>query len=299
MPGGARASFMRDCADYRVVSGEIRCVLGEGPLWLPEREVLLWVDILEPAVYRNRLATGETHRWPIPENIGWVIPRKDRPGFIAGLRSGFAELTLEPLEIKPLVPLAEHAVDARLRLNDGKADARGRIFAGSMDMDGRNCGKLMRLDSDRSVHVVDDGYGITNGPTFSPRGDTLYHADSRARQVFRFDLGSDGSLSNRRLFVEFPSDWGVPDGMTTDAEGFIWIAHWGGSRVSRFNPTGELDRAIHLPTSQITSCVFGGPNLDRLYVTSAALDLAHEALAGSVFEVDPGCTGLPPNRFAG
>lgn len=285
--------------EHRVVSGEIRCLLGEGPLWLPDREELLWVDILDPAVYCLRTATGVTNRWSVPENIGWLIPRKDRPGFIAGLRRGFAELSIEPFEIQPLFSLPAHASNARLRLNDGKADASGRIFAGTLDMDGHESGKLLRMDADQSVHVADDGYGIANGPTFSPDGTTLYHTDSRTRQVFQFDVRADGSLASKRLFVQFPSDWGVPDGMTTDSEGFIWIAHWGGSRVSRFSPAGKLMRAIHFPASQITSCAFGGQNLDRLYVTSAALNLPDEEFAGCVFEVDPDCTGLPANRFAG
>jgi sugar lactone lactonase YvrE len=290
--------LVRNC-EYRVVSGNYRCVLGEGPLWSPETEELFWVDILDPALFCARPATGVIRRWPIPENIGWVIPRRNKAGFIAGLRSGFAELTLDPFAITSLVALPAHAANARLRLNDGKADPSGRIFAGTMHMDVREDGKLLRLDSDYSLHIVDDGYGIPNGPTFSPDGNTMYHTDSRARQVFQFDIAKDGALSNKRLFIEFPDDWGVPDGMVTDCEGFVWIAHWGGSRVSRFRPSGELDRTIPLPASQITSCVFGGKNLDRLYVTSAALDMAHEEFAGCVFEVNPGCAGLPPHTFAG
>jgi len=294
-----RPSRLKRLSEHRVVCGEIGCQLGEGPLWLPEREELLWVDILHPTVYRTSFATGATHRWPIPENIGWLIPRRDRPGFICGLRSGFAELTLDPFEIKALVSIPAHAANTRLRLNDGKADSAGRIFAGTMDMDGHESGKLMRLDGDHVLHVADDEYGIPNGPTFSLDGTRIYHADSRARLVFQYDVSMEGSLTNKRLFVQFPGDWGVPDGMTTDSEGCVWIAHWGGSSVSRFSPEGKLIRSIHLPASQITSCVFGGKALDRLYVTSAALNRPDEAFAGCVFEVDPGCTGLPPNRFAG
>ena len=109
----------------------------------------------------------------------------------------------------------------------------------------------------------------------------------------------EGDLTGKKVFLKFAADWGVPDGMTLDAEGFLWIAHWGGARVSRFDPDGQLDRCVSLPASQITSCAFAGANLDRLFVTSAAVDKAHEPLAGSLFEIDPGVRGIAPNYFAG
>ncbi|MDX1556199.1 MAG: SMP-30/gluconolactonase/LRE family protein, partial [Xanthomonadales bacterium] len=117
--------------------------------------------------------------------------------------------------------------------------------------------------------------------------------------VYRFPLSDDGTPGEREIFIEFPKDWGHPDGMTVDAEDGLWIAHWGGGRVSRFTPNGKLDRAIELPASQITSCVFAGPDLDRMFVTSAAENKPDEPDAGKLFEVDPGVHGLPQSRFAG
>jgi len=132
----------------------------------------------------------------------------------------------------------------------------------------------------------------------------MYHTDSALGRVYVFDLSSDGQISNKRVFLQIEPGQGYPDGMTVDAQNHLWVAHWGGSRISRFRPDGTFDRAIALPASQITSCVFAGPKLDRLFVTSAAIglsetQLAAEPLAGSLFEVDPGCTGLPTQQFGG
>ncbi|MBC8026726.1 MAG: SMP-30/gluconolactonase/LRE family protein [Steroidobacteraceae bacterium] len=285
--------------DICVVSGDIRCELGEGPLWDGRRNQVYWVDILAPAIHRLNIADGALRSWRLPENIGWVIPREGRETFIAGLRSGFTELTLDPFVIRTFGPIPELVRNERLRMNDAKADSRGRIFAGTMDMDGIETGNLYRLDGEQSWVIVDSGYGIPNGPTFSPSGDVIYHADTKRRLVYQFAVGEDGNLSNKRPFVAFPEEWGVPDGMTADVDGCVWIAHWGGSRVSRFTPAGALDRAIHLPTPQITSCVFAGPALRRMYVTSAALGIEGDPLAGAVFEVDPGCQGIAAHAFAG
>lgn len=272
--------------------------LGEGPLWSVREQALYWVDIKAPALHRWDPASGARRSWTMPEPLGWIVERRDQPGFIAGFKSGFARLQLEPLSIEPLGN--PHPQLPQHRLNDAKADHLGRIWFGSMD-DGESSddGCLYRLDPDLRWHCVDEGYRVPNGPTFSPDGRHLYHADSARRVVYRFDLGADGGLRNQTVFVRFPEAWGYPDGMTTDADGGIWIAHWGAGRVSRFTPAGELDRFISLPASQITSCTFAGPKLERMFVTSAAIGLSDEPFAGGLFEVDPGVAGLPAQGFAG
>ena len=137
------------------------------------------------------------------------------------------------------------------------------------------------------------------GPAFSPAGEWLYHADSPRRIVYCYAVGEDGRLSDRRAHIHFADDWGYPDAMTVDAHGYLWAAHWDGGRISRFDPDGTLDRAVHLPASRITSCAFGGAALDRLFVTSASLDCPDEPLAGAVFEIEPGAIGIAPTKFAG
>ena len=280
------------------VIGTVRCQLGEGPLWSARDNAVYWVDILAPAVHRYALASGRVTSWPMPQKIGWLIERRDHPGFIAGLQSGFHELTLDPVICTPIVDPEPHLPGNRM--NDAKADRFGRIWAGTMDADIKLArGALYCMDAQLQVTQHDSGYLITNGPAFGPRHDCMYHTDTGRGIVYRFDVSTHGKLGNKTEFLRFPADWGAPDGMTVDAEGGLWIAHWGGSRVSRFLPDGTLDRQTQLPATQISSCVFAGQKLDRMFVTSAAIEKSQEPLAGALFEVDPGVRGLPPHMFAG
>ncbi|HXG82343.1 MAG TPA: SMP-30/gluconolactonase/LRE family protein [Sphingomicrobium sp.] len=281
----------------RIIEDSGRSLLGEGPLWSPRDKAIYWVDILGRRLRRYSLDGESIDRWDMPEPIGWVIERRHKPGFVAGFASGFAELTLDPLTITPIGNPEPHLPGNRM--NDAKADPQGRIWAGTM---AANCkgesGSLYRLDPDFRWARVDGPYGIANGPAISADGRTLLHTDTARREIYRFTVLDDGSLSDRQLFIRFEADWGFPDGMTLDADGGLWVAHWGGGRVSRFSPEGRLNRAIELPASQITSCTFAGPELDRMFVTSAA-DGVGEPDAGKLFEVDPGCRGLPTLAFDG
>lgn len=284
---------------FEIVERPDRDLLGEGPLWSARENALYWVDIKAPRVNRLGLADGAVRTWAMPEAIGWLIERREARGFIAGFKSGFARLTLDPVAVDPIGDPEPHL--PHTRLNDAKADRLGRIWAGSMDErpDAQPIAALRRLDPDFTWRVADPGYRIANGPTFSPDQRTLYHADSARRVVYRHDLDDAGGLANRQVFVTFAEDWGYPDGMTTDAEGGVWIAAWDGGRVNRFTPDGRLDRFVALPASQITSCAFAGQDLDRLFVTSAAIGREDEPLAGALFEVEAGVRGLPPGQFGG
>jgi xylono-1,5-lactonase len=281
----------------RIIEGSGRSRLGEGPYWSSRDNAVFWVDILGQRLHRLSLADGSIAGWEMPEPIGWVIERELAPGFIAGFASGFVELELDPFEIRPIGNPEPHLPGNRM--NDAKADVQGRIWAGTMaaDCTGTN-GSLYRLDPDRHWTKVDGPYGIANGPAISSDGRTLFHTDTARREIYRFAVAADGSLDGRETFIRFEPGWGTPDGMTLDADGGLWVAHWGGGRVSRFTPEGKLDRAIALPASQITSCTFAGQKLDRMFVTSAA-DGVDELHAGQLFEVDPGCRGLPTLAFGG
>jgi sugar lactone lactonase YvrE len=282
-------------SDLRIIARDRRDTLGEGPLWVARENALYWVDILDRRLNRLSLADDAVSSIEMPEPIGWVIERAARPGFIAGFASGFAELTLDPFAIRKITdPLS-----LKVRMNDAKADGAGRIFAGTMSYEGAEpIGSLYRLDPDLSITAVDQGYRIANGPAISADAKTIYHTDSAEGLVYRMALHADGSVSGREVFLRFPDEWGSPDGMTIDAEGGLWIAHWGGSRVTRFLTDGSIDRAIQVPARQVTSCTFAGPDLDRMFITSAAdgLDGAHD---GALFEVDPGVRGLPTLKFGG
>ncbi len=289
---------MSTLGGYRVIERATRDLLGEGPVWSVRRGVLFWVDILAPALRSLDLDSGVVSTWDMPEKIGWAIECANHDGFIIGLKSGFARLDLDTLHIQRIGhPEPERPHN---RMNDAKVDRAGRIWAGTMDdREVEVVGALYRLDPGLTWTRHDEGYGVTNGPTFSPDGTTVYHTDSLQRTVFAFDLTDEGALTNKRLLLRFEDTWGYPDGMCTDADGGIWIAHWGGGRVSRFTADGRLDRSIALPASQITSCAFGGAGLDRMFVTSAAVRMENEPLAGALFEVESGTRGFAPALFAG
>ncbi len=282
---------------YRIVSRDRCDQLGEGPLWSPDTGALFWVDIIGHRLNRLVLADDAVSSWDVGEMIGWVIERRGRSGFIAGLASGIAELEIEPLAIRHMVN--PEPGRSENRLNDAKADGRGRIFAGTMALGMKQpTGNLWRLDPDGSVTQVDSGITIANGPAISPDGRWLFHTDSAARRIDRFPMHDDGSLGPKALWREFDRSEGHPDGMTFDSDGGLWVACWGAGRVVRLAPKGAIDTAIALPASQISSCAFAGAGLDRLFVTSAA-DGVDEPHGGALFEVETGRTGLLPHLYRG
>ncbi|AWJ85591.1 gluconolaconase (plasmid) [Azospirillum sp. TSH58] len=284
---------------------EANAQLGEGPVWSPSRDALFAVDIRGSRLLRYTPADGTGRDWPLEEAACWLVERADGGGFVAGLRSRrLVGLTLDGdrLSVGPeLMRLEEDAPGNRL--NDAMADAAGRLWVGSMDDAEQDAsGALYRVGPDGSVARVDEGYTVSNGPALSPDGRTLYHTDSPSRTIHAFALAADGALSGKRVHIRFGEDDGYPDGMTCDAEGHLWVAHWSGGRVSRFRPDGTLDRVVRLPVSNVTSCAFGGPALDRLFITAAAATTTHDApagepLAGGLFVCTPGVAGLPPGRF--
>ena len=283
----------------KIVDRAERDTLGEGPVWSSRLSSLLWVDIVGQKIHRLHLPTDSISTWSVPEPIGWILERRDKEGFVVGLKSGFAFVWLDPFRIEKIGnPESDRPHN---RLNDAKVDRWGRIWAGSKDdRDQEVSGALYRLDANLTWSRQDDGYWVANGPTFSLDHHTMFHADSGARVVYAFDLEEDGTLARRRAWRRFPEDWGYPDGMTTDTEGSIWIAHWGGARISRFSPDGTLDRSITLPTRNITSISFGGNDLRRMFVTSATLGGEGEPAAGALFELlDVGVQGVAPYDFAG
>jgi xylono-1,5-lactonase len=283
--------------DYNVITN-CRDGVGEGPIWVAAEQAIYWVDITRNRLHRYRLTDDTTQTWPMPEKLCWIVEQSDRREFLIGLESGMAQLSIDPFEIGPITPLEKECLNRRL--NDAKVDAQGRLWAGTMEMTGAApSGSLYRIDRLGCSVKVDGDYYIPNGPAFSPDGNSLYHADSLRRIVYRFTVADDGSLTDKHTHIVFRDEWGLPDGMTVDAQGGLWIGHWDGGRISRFDPDGRLDRAIPLPASRITSCAFGGNNLDRLFVTSACEGREDEPLAGALFEVQTDVQGVAAAMFAG
>jgi xylono-1,5-lactonase len=281
---------------------DAKSILGEGPVWLPEEQSLYWVDILAPAVHKFTPSTGEKLTFPMPEYIGCIVPRT-QGGWVAAFQTGFAFLELPSAAIRKF-----HDPEPNLpgnRFNDGKVDRSGRFWAGTMDTAIKVVsGSLYRVDPDLSVHKLDTNYKVTNGPAFSLDGKIMYEADSALGTVFAIELDERGAIVKKTPFVQIPKDAGVPDGMTVDTEGCLWLAHFGGFRVTRFTPKGEIERVIELPVRNVTSVAFGGPSLTRLYITTASTGLSEAAKkeqpqAGSLFAIDVDATGLAVDRFLG
>ncbi|MBE2225513.1 MAG: SMP-30/gluconolactonase/LRE family protein [Anaerolineae bacterium] len=281
---------------------QIEASLGEGPLWVAAENAVYWVDIPQQHVHRLSLADGARQTWSFAVAVTSLSPRA-QGGFVCTVRDGFAFLDLNTGTIEPIV-LPEADLPGN-RFNDGKVDGNGRYWAGTMDDRGElETGSLYRLDKDLSCHKMDENYIIDNGPTFSTDGKILYHTDSIKRTIYAFDLNETGDISNKRVFVQLPEEDGAPDGMTVDSENCIWLCHFGGSRITRYSPNGEILQVIPMPVPNITSCTFAGPELDTLYITTARLHmdeaaLAKYPLAGSFFSCKPGVKGLPTTLFAG
>jgi sugar lactone lactonase YvrE len=280
---------------------DLHMVLGEGPVWVEREQALYWLDIKDRKIFRLNEA-DERNDWPTPFRAGSIVPRSSG-GFIAGTDQGIAVIDLDTPSFEIVANPEKGLPDNRF--NDGKVDRAGRFWAGTMDDRQKgSAGTLYRIDADFECRAIDSGYGITNGPAFSPDGRLMYHSDTARQVTYLYDLAADGSAANRRVFLQFDRGDGFPDGMTVDSEGCLWIAFWGGWCVRRFSPAGEMLKRIEMPVEQPSSCAFGGPDLDRLYVTSATQDLDEAALAmqpnaGGLFLLSPGVRGLTELPFAG
>ncbi|MFE7353129.1 SMP-30/gluconolactonase/LRE family protein [Streptomyces sp. NPDC057543] len=276
-----------------------RARVGEGPVWDAGLRRLHWVDIPAGHIHSSDPATGRTTTLRLPTQVGAAVPRR-AGGFVTATAQGFASVDTDGSMTTrcALLPDGE-------RMNDAKCDRHGRFWAGSTAMDFRPGGGALRvLLPDWTSRVVLEGLALPNGLDWSPDGRVFYLADSIAGEIYAFDT-TDGDpwISRRRTLFRLPAHTGMPDGLTVDAAGCLWVAVWGGARVVRISPDGDLLGEIPLPVRQPSSCAFGGPRLDTLYVTSArdGLELPDDDPAGSVFVVDEvgGVVGLPSATFAG
>jgi L-arabinonolactonase len=283
---------------------DVKTTLGEGPLWDVGQERLYWIDSFDGRVFRATHDGREIRAWDVPEKIGSIAIRKDGNGAICSLANGFHALDFRT-GYCTLIHDPEPGKPSN-RINDGKVDRRGRFIAGSMDTQesGPN-GALYRLDPDFSVTKIDDGIIVSNGPCFSPDDKTFYFADSWSGEIWAYDYDIEtGGDSNRRTFTKVDmSEGGAADGSTVDSEGFVWNAGVYVGKLFRYAPDGSVDRVIDMPVKKVTSVMFGGPNLDILFVTSMAKPPLPRfpgdgVLRGSLFAIyDLGIKGIPEPRF--
>jgi sugar lactone lactonase YvrE len=268
--------------------------LGEGPLWDAAGQALYWVDIPAGRVHRMA-ADGSITSWDAGQPVGAVVPRASG-GLVAAARDGFMALDLASGELTLLAAVEQDRPGNRM--NDGACDRAGRFLAGTMAQDERpHAGALYRLEPDLAVTTLLTGVGISNGIGWSPDGRLMYYVDSHAHRVDVFDYDpATGSIDGRRRFAEVGGGDVVPDGLTVDAEGGVWVAVWGGGAVLRHDPAGQVRETVQVPADRVSSCAFGGGDLDRLYITTAA---GPGRGAGALFACQPGVTGQPGHPFQG
>ncbi len=247
---------------------EVNALVGEGPVWDSGENLLVWTDIRTGRLFQYDPKTDQNLQIHDGFNVGGLAFNK-YGGLVTCIWDGILLWNSD----ENWVRIADETINGDLlRFNDIIADPGGRIFAGSLLDDG--LGKLYRLDPGGSLQVVEEGIGCSNGMGYSPDETIMYHTDSAARTIYAYDYDiSNGSISNRRDFVKLPSTAGVPDGMTVDADGFVWTAVWFDGCIIRFDPEGVEERRITLPAKQTSSVMFGGPELTDLYITTAAISV--------------------------
>jgi sugar lactone lactonase YvrE len=279
-------------------------MVGESPIWSVAEQALYWVDILGCRFHRYHPQSGTRDTYSIDASVGALGLRASGGPVLATGRG----LALYDLSTRTIDWLSQALFDpGKMRFNDGKVDSRGRFWAGTMGLEAADRqllqGNLYRLDPDASVHLMDTGYTLINGIGWSPDDTRMYVVDSEQRAIYLYDFDAEmGAIAQRRLFLDTSREPGVPDGLTVDVEGAIWVAYWNGWRIVRYDASGKRLAQIDLPVQCPTSCTFGGHNLEELYITSAWEELNEEQrksqpLAGDLFRIRPGVKGMQSPLF--
>ena len=267
------------------------CQVGEGPVWHPMEKRVYWLDIPQGRMFRYEPANGKHEMCYEGIQVGGITVQADgslllymEKGAIAVWRNGKLSYI-----VKEIPAERDH------RFNDVFTDPAGRVFCGTMATKG-NPGRLYRLDLDGSIHVALDNVGISNGGDFTPDRKQMYYTDSTPRRIYLFDYDQKtGAISNQRTFVETPGSEDGPDGMTVDAQGYVWSARWDGWRLIRYTPKGVEERSVKFPARKVSSVCFGGDDLTDMYVTTAGGQdkVANGPGAGALFKVNLGIKGAP------
>ncbi|MCY9697824.1 SMP-30/gluconolactonase/LRE family protein [Paenibacillus alginolyticus] len=281
---------------------DAKATLAEGPCWNAEQRLLYWVDIIGKKFGRFDPETGLNEDFPVGEYVGAVVCAGENEVVLA-TQSGFQRYQMQQRKLAPLVDPESHLPGNRF--NDGKCDASGRFWAGTMEIIEKEAtGSLYVLETDQSYRKVYGGVGVSNGIAWSLDEKVMYYIDSMKKLVLAFEYEAvKGEISNPRILIDFRNEQGFPDGMTIDEEGMLWIAHWDGWQVSRWNPkTAQKIDSIAIPAAKVTSCIFGGDELDTLYVTTARKGLQEDQAgdqphAGGIFAVKPGVKGTKTYSF--
>lgn len=279
------------------------CLLGEGPVWDPVQKVICWVDILNGVIHEYS-PSQKTHNTIETYQMIGSLAVCTNGNFIAALQNGFAFIDRTTSEITMIADPESHL--PANRFNEGKCDPAGRFWAGTMALsEEHGAGNVYVMENGLPPEKKIGDVSISNGMAWSADQRTFYYVDTPTFEVAAYDYEKDGGhISNRRTAIKIDSENGFPDGMTIDSEGMLWIGHWGGWQVARWDPgNGKKLGQIQLPVAKITSCTFGGENLEDLYITSAKVgltadELREQPLAGSLFVLrDCGYKGVPAFEF--
>ncbi len=298
--------------DYQIrCIADVKCTLGEGPVWDDKNQVLYWVDIIDKKIYRLNPSADKLDWWNTPEYVGFIVLKKEG-GLLAGFKTGLHHVTLKD----------NHEIDATridrvnegvdyIRFNDGMCDNFGRIWGCTMDMNQKEpLGKFYCYDGRLNRTLVDEGYVVSNGPALSPDGQFLYTVETVGSSDFQNGIyvakaTGEKTFGNKELLISWKKYSGAPDGIITDADGNLWIGEFGGDTVRCYSAGGELRQEIQIPARNITKPVFGGCNRDVLYVTTGTIRTEDYLLdqypqTGGVFEITgSGGKGQPTAWFAG
>ncbi len=281
-----------------------KCKLGEGPVWDQETQTIMWLDIVENLIHSYNINQQKHTSFNTGEMVGCIAPR-EKGGLIAGLQNGIAFIDAENKRVEHIINPQN---DSTIRFNDGKCDAAGRFWIGTMALsEEENKGNLFVMETDLSVKKKIENVSISNGIAWNSDNTIMYYINTPTNYVFAFDYDIEsGEITNQRVAVDLTHEKGFADGMTIDEEGMLWIAFYSGWRVARYNPeTGQLLNQVELPVENVSCCTFGGPMLDDLYITTASKGMSEEALkeqplAGSLFVLkNCGFKGLPAAKFKG
>lgn len=279
------------------------CLLGEGPVWVTKRKLVCWIDILNGLIHQYSPLHKKHTTIPVHQMIGTIAPCTNG-NLVAALQNGFAFINRETGNIDMITDPEDHLPNNRF--NDGKCDPAGRFWAGSMAIsEEKGAGSVYALYKNlKSIKKI-SGVTISNGMAWSSDGKTFYYIDTPTFEIVAYDYEiATGNISNKKTIIKIDEKEGNPDGMTIDRDGMLWVAHWDGWQLTRWNPaTGEKLGSIRMPVAKVTSCTFGGEALDDLYITSARVgltekELEQQPLAGSLFVIkNCGYQGMPAFEF--
>ena len=278
----------------------LKCILGEGTLWVKEHDSIYFVDIKKKRIHILNNKNKKRKIVKVNKEIGFLAHIKKNV-FILGLQG---ELRIINLKTKKIIKSIFIEKNIKLnRINDGKTDPSGRLWFGTMDNLERNIekGSLYCLDKNLNLNKVDTNYMITNGPAFI-NSNNFYHTDSRKRTIYKFRINKKLRILNKKVFKKFKKNEGVPDGMTVDKKNNLWVGHYHGGCVSVFNKRGKKIHKIDLPAKNITNCAFGGKNNSELFVTSAlkgmkTIEIKKYKFSGSLFKIQTNIRGIEQKKY--